>query len=197
MLLIKSYNRIRTVWRMPQAVEGVRSPKLSLFVSFNQSEKQDVDCALIDEDENGVRVKVIPCPKEQFRRRLQQTNWLGDDFFVPNRAQLMLDCLRKHGDRIVKEKHAPKRRFSTTLQLVHHVFSSRSKVIMHWPRTALHFHVERRNSVHQLYTDVFPPTVGVCVCHPCNKGLSNPTVNCRGHGGHILAMPTKLWMLTG
>ena len=45
MLLIKRYNWIRTVWRMPQAVEGARSPKLSLFVSFNQSQKQDVDCA--------------------------------------------------------------------------------------------------------------------------------------------------------
>ena len=39
--------------------------------------------------------------------------------------------------------------------------------------------------------------VCVCVSHPCKKGLSNPTVNCRGHGGQILAMPTKLWMLTG
>ena len=27
----------------------------------------------------------------------------------------------------------------------------------------------------------------MCVCHPCNIELSNPTVNCRGHGGHILA----------
>ena len=35
------------------------------------------------------------------------------------------------------------------------------------------------------------------MCHPCNKGLSNPTVNCRGHGGRIPAMPTKLRMLTG
>ena len=38
---------------------------------------------MIDDDENGVRVKVTPCPKEQFRRRLQHTNRLGDDFFVP------------------------------------------------------------------------------------------------------------------
>ena len=64
---------------------------------------------MIDEDENGVRVKVTPCPKEQLRRRLQQTNRLGDDFFLPNRAQLMLDFLQIHGDRLVKEKHAPKR----------------------------------------------------------------------------------------
>ena len=41
---------------------------------------------MIDEDENGVRVKVIPCPREQFCRRLQQTNRLGEYFFVPNRA---------------------------------------------------------------------------------------------------------------
>ena len=116
-----------------------------------------------DEVENGVRVKVIPCPKEQFRRRLQQTNRLRNDFFVPNRAQFMLDFLRKHGHRIVKEKHTPKRRFSTTLQLVQHALSSRSKVIMHRLRTELHLHVERRNSVHQLYTDAFPPRQG-CVC---------------------------------
>ena len=57
---------------------------------------------MTDEDENGVRVKVIPCSKEQLRRRLQQTNRLGDDFFMPNRAQLMLDFLKKHGDRLVK-----------------------------------------------------------------------------------------------
>ena len=41
----------------------------------------------------------------------------------------------------------------------------RFRVIMLQPQTALHFHLERRDSVHQLYTDVFPPRQGcVCVC---------------------------------
>ena len=82
------------------------------------------------------------------------------------------------------------------------VVTAQFRVIMLRPQTALHFHVERWDSVHQLYTDVFPPRQGcvcVCVCvrHPCYKGLSNPRVNCRGRGGRILAMPTKLRMLTG
>ena len=76
---------------------------------------------IIDEDKDGVRIKILPSPRAQFRRRMQQTSNLGDDFFIPNRAQLVLDFLKKHGDRIVKEKPGPKKRFSSTLKLVQYV----------------------------------------------------------------------------
>ena len=66
---------------------------------------------MIDEDKDGVRIKILPSSRAQFRRRMQQTSILGDDFFIPNRAQLLLDFLKKHGDRIVKEKPGPKKRF--------------------------------------------------------------------------------------
>ena len=41
--------------------------------------------------------------KQQFRRRMEATRVLNDDFYV--RAQLMLNFLQKHGDRIVHRKH--------------------------------------------------------------------------------------------
>ena len=46
---------------------------------------------------------------------------LEDDFYLPNRAQLMLDFLQKHGDRVVKETPGPKKRFRSTLKLAQHV----------------------------------------------------------------------------
>ena len=98
------------------------------------SSKKEIECQpqrkrrlrTIDEHEDGVRIKNIPSPKEQFRRRMQQTNVLGDDFFLPNRAQLILNFLHKHGDRLIEEKPGPKKRFKTTLQLVQHALK-RSK----------------------------------------------------------------------
>ena len=98
------------------------------------SSKKEIECQpqrkrrlrMIDEHEDGVRIKNIPSPKEQFRRRMQQTNVLGDDFFLPNRAQLILNFLHKHGDRLIEEKPGPKKRFKTTLQLVQHALK-RSK----------------------------------------------------------------------
>ena len=50
------------------------------------------------------RLTVRPCRKKEFLRRLHATKDLGDDFYIPNRAQLILDFLRKHGDRMVKEE---------------------------------------------------------------------------------------------
>ena len=76
---------------------------------------------MMDEDSDGVRLKIIPCVKEQFRRRMETTKVLEDDLYVPNRAQLMLDFLTKHGDRVVKETPGPKKRFRGTLTLVQHV----------------------------------------------------------------------------
>ena len=61
----------------------------------------------MDEHADGVRIKILPCPKEQLRRRLRETQVLGDDFYVPNRAQLMLKFLQQHGDRLTKEKPGP------------------------------------------------------------------------------------------
>ena len=62
----------------------------------------------MDEDSDGVRIKIVPCVKEQFRQRIAATKVLGGDFYVPNRAQLMLNFLQKHGDRVVKETSGPR-----------------------------------------------------------------------------------------
>ena len=45
---------------------------------------------MMDDDSDGVRVKIVPCVKQQFRRNMEATRILDDDFYVPNRAQLML-----------------------------------------------------------------------------------------------------------
>ena len=80
---------------------------------------------MIDEDNDGVRIKVIPSYKQTFRRQMLQTNQLQDDFFLPNRAQLVLNFLKKHGDHLVKEKPGPTKRFASTLQLVQHVLKQK------------------------------------------------------------------------
>ena len=81
---------------------------------------------MIDEDNDGVRIKVIPYYKQTFRRRqMFQTNQLQDDFFLPNRAQLVLNFLKKHGDHLVKEKPGPTKRFASTLQLVLYVLKQK------------------------------------------------------------------------
>ena len=80
---------------------------------------------MIDEDSDGVRIKVVPFCKQTFRRQMLQTNQLQDDFFLPTRAQLVLNFLKKHGDHLVKEKPGPKKRFASTLQLVQHVLKQK------------------------------------------------------------------------
>ena len=75
----------------------------------------------MDEDSDGVRVKIIPCAKEHFRRRMEATRVLEDEFYLPNRAQLMFQFLPKHGDRVVKETSGPKKHFRSTLKLVQYV----------------------------------------------------------------------------
>ena len=80
----------------------------------------------MDEGANGVRIEIIPCVKEQFRQRVADTKVLADDFYVPNRAQLMLNFLQKHGDRIVKETSGSKKRFPSTLKLVQHALRKSS-----------------------------------------------------------------------
>ena len=81
---------------------------------------------MMDEDLNGVRVKIIPCVKQQFRRHMEATKALNDDFYVPNRAQLMLSFLQKHGDCIVQETPGPRKRFPKMLQLVQHALQKSS-----------------------------------------------------------------------
>ena len=99
---------------------------------------------MMDEDADGVRIKILPCPKEQFRRRMRETQVLGDDFYVPKRAQLMLRFLQQHGDRLTKEKPGPKKRFSSIPKLVQHVRSNLRQVP---------------------HGKGFPPLLGcVCVC---------------------------------
>ena len=86
---------------------------------------------------------------------------LNDDFYVPNRAQLMLNVLQKHGDRIVQETPGPRRRFPTTLQLVQHVLqkSSGSSPVI----AVRHVRTIIRNQIS-------PRKRGVCVCvHPDSK----------------------------
>ena len=68
---------------------------------------------MMDEDSDGVRIKIIPCVKQLFRQQIAATKVLDD---VPNRAQLMLNFLRKHGDRIVQETPGRKKRFPSTLK---------------------------------------------------------------------------------
>ena len=75
----------------------------------------------MDEDADGVRSKILPCPKEQFRRRTRETQALGDDFYVPNRAQLMLKFLQQHGERLTQEKPGPRKGFPSTRKLVQYV----------------------------------------------------------------------------
>ena len=65
----------------------------------------------MDEDSDGVRIKVIPCVQEQFRQRIAATKVLENDFCMPNRVQLMLNFLQKHGDRVVKGNIRPQEMF--------------------------------------------------------------------------------------
>ena len=71
---------------------------------------------MMDEDSDGVRIKIIPCAKEQFRRRMEATRVLEDDFYSPNRASSLL-----HGDRVVKATSGPKKHFRSTLKRVQYV----------------------------------------------------------------------------
>ena len=64
--------------------------------------------------------------KQQFRRRMEATRVLNDDFYV--RAQLMLNFLQKHGDRIVQKTPGPRRRFPNTLQLAQHALQKSSGI---------------------------------------------------------------------
>ena len=84
---------------------------------------------MTDEDSDGVRIQIVPCVKEQFRH-VPTTHGshqgVGSGFYVPNRAQLMLYFLQKHGDRIVKETSGPKKRLPTTLKLVQHALRKSS-----------------------------------------------------------------------
>ena len=70
------------------------------------------------------RLIVKFCRKKVFlRRRLKATKDLDDDFYIPNRAKLILDFLKNHGDRMVKERNGPRQSFPSTLALVQHVMT--------------------------------------------------------------------------
>ena len=110
----------------PRTTTGVRSSSSKTtcdqpaFVNQGQIRKRKF--RMLDED-NGVRIKIIPCQKKLFQTRLTETHKLGDDFFIPNRAQLMLNFLKRHGNKLAKEKSGPTRRFPTTLALVQHAIN--------------------------------------------------------------------------
>ena len=89
---------------------------------------------MMGEDSDGVRIKIIPCVREQFRRRMEATKVPEDDFYVPNRAQPMLDFLQKPGDRVVKETSGPKKRFRSTqacTACVAEILSRHAEVMAH------------------------------------------------------------------
>ena len=56
--------------------------------------------------DGSVRPRLIikQCRKQVFLRRLKATKDLDDNFYIPNRAKLILDFLRSHGDRMVKRE---------------------------------------------------------------------------------------------
>ena len=70
------------------------------------------------------RLIVKSCRKKVLLRRLQATKDLDDDFYIPDRAKLILDFLQNHGDRMVRERNGPRQSFSSTLTLVQHVMQS-------------------------------------------------------------------------
>ena len=61
-----------------------------------ESYKKEIECQpqrkrrlrMIDEDEDGASIKIIPSPKEQFCRRMQQTNVFGTISFYPIEPRL-------------------------------------------------------------------------------------------------------------
>ena len=91
-----------------------------------QSQKTKKCLRMLDEEADGLRIKMIPDFKNQFRARMIATQQLQDDFYIPNRAQLMLNFLKQHGDRVVQEIRGPKYRFSNTLQLVQYLLKKNS-----------------------------------------------------------------------
>ena len=70
------------------------------------------------------RLIVKSCRKKVLLCRLHATKDLDDDFYIPNRAKLILEFLKHHGDRMVKERNGPRQFFSSTLALVQHVMQS-------------------------------------------------------------------------
>ena len=81
---------------------------------------------MIDENSDGVRIKVVPFCKQTFRRQMLQklTNYKMTSSY-PTGAQLVLNFLKKHGDHLVKEKPGPKKRFASTLHLVQPVLKQK------------------------------------------------------------------------
>ena len=63
---------------------------------------------MIEEDKDRVRIKVIPSLKQKFCRQMQQTNHLQDDFFLPNRAQLVLNFLKNMVTSLLKKSPVPR-----------------------------------------------------------------------------------------
>ena len=61
-----------------------------------ESYKKEIECQpqrkrrlrMIDEDEDGASIKIIPSPKEHFCRRMQQTNVFGTISFYPIEPRL-------------------------------------------------------------------------------------------------------------
>ena len=86
---------------------------------------------------------------------MEATKVLNDDFYVPNRAQLMLNFLQKHGDRIVQETPGPKRRFPIRLPAcsacLAEIFRSSTVIAVRHVRTII------RNQI-------FPSKEEVCMC---------------------------------
>ena len=72
-----------------------------------QPQKTRKRLRMLDEDADGVRIKVIPDFNKQLRARMTATQQLQDDFYISNRAQLMLNFLKKHGIVLFKRHEDP------------------------------------------------------------------------------------------
>ena len=59
---------------------------------------------MMDEDSDGVRIKILPGVKEQFRRRIAATKALGDDFYVPGttHAEFSAEAWRSHCQGVIQ-----------------------------------------------------------------------------------------------
>ena len=66
-------------------------------------------------------LETVPCPCKQFTNQLAATRDLDDTFYIPRRAELILQILKRHGHHSFSTK--PRPRFRTALQLVQHVLS--------------------------------------------------------------------------
>ncbi|CAE7323111.1 ATG26 [Symbiodinium microadriaticum] len=131
---------------LKQVLHALCSPSTGSFDSTLRT-PEEIDSSLAKDSDNGwmssgftsdstitsgenldgskkFRLIVKSCRKKVFLRRMQATKDLDDDFYIPNRAKLILDFLKNHGDRRVRERNGPRQSFPSTLALLEHVMTA-------------------------------------------------------------------------